>query len=259
MCISLNYRYLSINGNTSLSLTDLKKIRKTIEELGNSSIKNDIEKVYYISDFLQSRTQFIYGRESESNGRIFVTPNFPQHEKYSPQFVHDTVENVLNNNNGICMSIANLSTLLLNNPVFDVETETVIGAEHVWNKVLIDGKCYYFDNTWAITRSEYGHPDGLITLKFSKKYLLFGNETALEIPAHRKESEFIYKTPNYLQVSMVIMTIIKDLHIKKNQYIIHIENNKIKCFLFLNTFFDLLFNVLILIMIYPIPTNIFYH
>ncbi len=91
------------------------------------------------------------------------------------------------------MSIANLSTLLLNNPVFDVETETVIGAEHVWNKVLIDGKYYYFDNTWAITRSEYGHPDGLITLKFSKKYLLFGNETALEIPAHRKESEFIYK------------------------------------------------------------------
>ena len=74
MCISLNYRYLSINGNTSLSLTDLKKIRKTIEELGNSSIKNDIEKVYYISDFLQSRTQFIYGRESESNGRIFVFP-----------------------------------------------------------------------------------------------------------------------------------------------------------------------------------------
>ena len=90
------------------------------------------------------------------------------------------------------MGIANLSTLLLNNEVMNVETESVCGSGHVWNKVLIDGKYYYFDNTWSITRNENVSEEGLIALSFTKKYLLFGNNTANSIGHHNPESIFIY-------------------------------------------------------------------
>ena len=88
--------------------------------------------------------------------------------------------------------ISNASTLLLNNPQMDVEAESVYGCGHVWNKVLIDGKYYYFDNTWSITRNENMCEDGLVALSFTKKYLLFGKKTANAIGHHDPETVFIY-------------------------------------------------------------------
>jgi hypothetical protein len=90
------------------------------------------------------------------------------------------------------MGIANLSTLLLNNEIMNVEVESVYGSSHTWNKVLIDGKYYYFDNTWCITRSEHVRDEGLITLDFTNKYLLFGNKTAMSIGHHNPEIAFVY-------------------------------------------------------------------
>ena len=90
------------------------------------------------------------------------------------------------------MGIANTSTLLLNNPQMNMEVESVYGCSHVWNKVLIDGKYYYFDNTWSITRNENMSEEGLIALSFSKKYLCFGQKTATAIGHHDPESTFIY-------------------------------------------------------------------
>ena len=134
--------------------------------------------------------QYIDGYESESYKGTFITPDFPKFNKYREY--SGLVETVLNNNNGVCMGIANLSTLLLNNEVMNVETESVCGSGHVWNKVLIDGKYYYFDNTWSITRNENVSEEGLIALSFTKKYLLFGNNTANSIGHHNPESVFIY-------------------------------------------------------------------
>ena len=64
--------------------------------------------------------------------------------------------------------------MLLNNAEFDTETETVVGSNYAWNKILIDGKYYYFDNTWNITRSDNRHRDALMTLSFQKniRYLV---------------------------------------------------------------------------------------
>lgn len=180
----------SKNGNEKLSYENYIKIRNKIEELSKLSGNNSKDKVALISDYIQSCTQYIDGYESESSKGTFITPDFPKFNKYREY--SGLVETVLNNNNGVCMGIANLSTLLLNNEVMNVETESVCGSGHVWNKVLIDGKYYYFDNTWSITRNENVSEEGLIALSFTKKYLLFGNNTANSIGHHNPESIFIY-------------------------------------------------------------------
>ena len=182
--------YSSYNGNKELSYEDLIKINGSIESLDKLGLRTDIDKVYLVSDYLQSRTQFISGTESESNGKIFITPTILPYHNYCEK--SGLVETVLNERNGVCMGISNLSTLLLNNPLLDVETESVNGSNHVWNKVLIDGKCYYFDNTWSITRSESPHPESLITLDFSRKYLLLGSDTLSAIGHHERSSSFVY-------------------------------------------------------------------
>lgn len=177
----------SINGNEKLFYDDYISIIKKIENLSKENAISDKDKVALVSDYIQSRTQFIDGYESEYSQGVFITPDFP---KYYPQAAH--IETVLNENNGKCMGIANASTLLLNNPQMNMEVETVYGLHHAWNKVLIDGKYYYFDNTWAITRNENMSQDGLIALSFSKKFLCFGQKTADAIGHHIPLSVFIY-------------------------------------------------------------------
>lgn len=169
----------SNNGNEKISSVDLMKIQEKILELSHIGAKTDQEKVLAISDFIQSRTQFIEGYESESNHGIFITPDIPRN--YSEAAY---IETVLNKNHGKCVGISNLSTLLLNNPEFNVEVETVFGSEHAWNRVLIDGMYYYFDNTWNITRTDDPNDAGLITMSFSNKYNLFGTITAGNIGHH---------------------------------------------------------------------------
>ena len=180
----------SINGNEKLSYDDYVSISRKIEELSKFNCKSDKEKVALISDYIQSRTQFIDGYESVSSKGTFITPDFPEYNVYRRK--SGLVETVINDNNGVCMGIANTSTLLLNNPQIDVEIESVYGCSHVWNKVLIDGKYYYFDNTWSITRNENMSEEGLIALSFTSKYLLFGQKTANAIGHHNPQSTFIY-------------------------------------------------------------------
>lgn len=177
--------YTSLNGNINITLEDLKKIRSTLNVLSRYNMKSDAEKVMLVSDYIQSRTQFVEGIESESSRGIFVTTTCDGAKS-------GLVETVNNNGYGVCMGIANLSTLLLNNNEFDCEVESVYGSSHVWNKVLIDGKYYYFDNTWSITRNENMSEEGLIALSFTSKYLLFGQKTANAIGHHNPQSIFIY-------------------------------------------------------------------
>ena len=180
----------SVNGNEKLSYDDYICILRKIEELSKINSKSDKEKVALISDYIQSRTQYIDGYESLSSKGTFITPDFPEYNDYRRK--SGLVETVINDNNGVCMGIANTSTLLLNNPQTDVEVESVYGCSHVWNKVLIDGKYYYFDNTWSITRNENMSEEGLIALSFTRKYLLFGQKTANAVGHHDPQSIFIY-------------------------------------------------------------------
>ena len=180
----------SINGNNNLSYKDYVSIVKKIDELSKINPISDKDKVALISDYIQSKTQYIDGYESVSSRGIFITPDFPDWNEYRKK--SGLVETVINNNNGVCMGISNASTLLLNNPQMNMEVESVYGSSHAWNKVLIDGKYYYFDNTWSITRNENTCENGLIALSFSKKFLCFGQKTATAIGHHIPQSVFIY-------------------------------------------------------------------
>lgn len=173
------------NNNTTLTLEDLKRIKVTLQNLARHNPKDTIEKVYLVSDYLQSKTQFIEGHESVSTRGTFVTPSYPE-------LCPGLVETVNNLGYGVCVGITNLSTMLLNNPTLYTETESVFGCNHAWNKVLIDGKYYYFDTTWNITRSTNPSESSLITLSFQRKYLLFGTKTAQSIGHHEQQSLSIY-------------------------------------------------------------------
>ena len=48
----------------------------------------------------------------------------------------------------------------------------------------IDGKNYYVDNTWCITRNPNKYEDILKATEFTDKYLLFGSDTANKIGNH---------------------------------------------------------------------------
>ena len=173
------------NNNTTLTLEDLKRIKVTLQNLASHNPKDTIEKVYLVSDYIQSKTQFIEGHESVSTRGTFVNPSYPE---LNPGLV-ETVNNL---GYGVCVGITNLSTMLLNNPTLYTETESVFGCNHAWNKVLIDGKYYYFDTTWNITRSTNPSESSLITLSFQRKYLLFGTKTAKSIGHHEQQSLSIY-------------------------------------------------------------------
>lgn len=175
----------SSNCNRNISLENLKKIRSVLQNLERYNPKSTEEKVYLVSDYIQSRTQFIQNSESVSSRGTFVTPTCSGNDS-------GLVETVNNDGYGVCVGITNLSTLLLNNPTFDTETESTFGDHHAWNKVLVDGKYYYFDTTWNITRSNDPCESGLITLSFQDKFLLFGKDTALTIGHHNQQNLSIY-------------------------------------------------------------------
>lgn len=183
--------YVSKNGNKEISFENYKIILNKIKELSKYNIKEAKELVMFISDYIQSRTQYIYSKESEGSKGIYVTPDFPEYDKY--RLKSGLVETVLNNQNGLCIGISNLSTLLLNNDEFRLPVETNYGSAHAWNSIIIDGKRYYFDNTWSITRSKYIHDDALITTKFNDEYLLFGSKMSEKIGHHTLESVHFYE------------------------------------------------------------------
>lgn len=173
------------NSNRKISEADLLKVREISEMLAKYNPKNDVEKVMLVSDYIQSRTQFIESVQTPSIRGTFITPDITTCST-------GLVETVVNNGYGVCVGISNLSTLLLNNEIFQSETETMVGNGHAWNKVLIEGKYYYFDSTWCITRSDNPCNDGLITLSFQRKYLLFGKNTASDIGYHQATNIGVY-------------------------------------------------------------------
>ena len=180
----------SVNGDENVSYSDYILFDKRINELMKHNPKDSVEKVCLVSDYLQSTCQFIEGNASESIRGTFITPNFPSYNMYRNK--SGKAETVLRDYNGICMGFSLASMILLNNGYMNEGVETVRNSDHAWNRVLIGDKYYYFDNTWNITRSDYGSDEALITLKFFDKYLLFGNKTALQIGHHDVSSSYVY-------------------------------------------------------------------
>lgn len=164
---SKRYIYTSFNSNEKLSLVNLKKIYKKIEKLSKMNPRSDIEKIYLVSDYLQSQVSYYDSSDTER--------------------ISGLVETILNKKAGLCIGIASLTTLLLNNEIMNVETESVAGSNHAWNKVGIDKYSYYVDNTWSITRGT-NSISRRFTKDFNNEFLLTGSTNPEQTP----ESAFIY-------------------------------------------------------------------
>lgn len=182
----------------TLSSEKLKKLRELISKLYDQWGKcSELEKIILVSNYLQDNVQYVnYGNKSEGRKGMYFTDS-------KDVTVDDNVfspETVLFQNFGVCGAIANATTILLNNPDFDVNVRNVRGGSHVWNSVEIDGKYYYMDNTWCITRNDDQYPESLKAASFSSEYLLFGIETADAIGHHIPESVVpIIETYDYSQ------------------------------------------------------------
>ena len=167
----------------NISLDNLKKIKEIINSLAYQYQNfSSLEKILLISNYLQDKVEYVKA------GNIIIANPFK--DTYSIPVIKNvgSPENVLLNNFGVCNGIANATTLLLNNPVMDVNTRSVSGSHHAWNYVLLNGKYYYIDNTWSITRNKNQYPDSKKARSFSKDYLLFGTDKAKKIGHHISEN-----------------------------------------------------------------------
>lgn len=170
----------SINGDKLLYRDILLKLKEIIQSMGSEQM-SDLDKCILVSNYLQSKVQYVAeGLESHAD-KVYVI------EASEDEVTRDKVgslESVIKENYGLCIAIANATTLLLNNPIMNVNIRSVFGDSHVWNIVTIDGKKYYLDNTWAITRNQSRVDGALKAADFTDKFLLFGSTTSSNIGHH---------------------------------------------------------------------------
>ena len=153
----------SINGNKKVTKETLIRIKEIVESLNTSNL-NDIDKCILISNYLQSKVQF--------------------KKDFGENHLSGKIETVINKNYGVCTGIASATTLLLNNPIFNVNVRNVCGTSHEWNAALIKGKNYFIDNTWNITRNPNKLSNILKASDFTDKYLLFGMDKLNSLESH---------------------------------------------------------------------------
>lgn len=167
------------DGLSPIRKQNLDLIRSEIYQLaGECRGLDDVEKIIIVSDYLQNRVQYInHDNKSVARDGIYITDL-----KMSTGSVGN-ISNVLFNRFGVCRGIADTTTVLLNNPLLNVNVRTVSGLSHSWNVVKLD-KNYHIDNTWCITRNPNRYQESLKARSFSGKYLLFGEKTARDIGHH---------------------------------------------------------------------------
>ena len=135
---------LSYNGNQYVLKDTLMKVKELISYLKSLGKYNDLEIILLVSSYI--------------NG----------HVSYDDSLNYSFIEDILSNHKGLCIGIANLTTLLLNNPEFKIDVRTIANSEHALNIVRYKDKYYFLDNTWMITR---GKASG-----FNDKYFLYGKK-----------------------------------------------------------------------------------
>lgn len=180
---STNYNMFSANGDESLEKSILDEVTKIVTSLNEEGL-SDLDKVIIVSNYIQSKIQYVSDIISPADRNYSIEAS-PQEVSWNKTGLISTV---INNNYGLCMAIANATTVLLNNPTMNVNIRSVFGSSHVWNIVNIDGNFYYIDNTWGITRNPNRVNEALKAQSFSDEYLLFGNKTAIDIGHHEPET-----------------------------------------------------------------------
>lgn len=163
------------------TILEIKRLAEMMSQVNNGNL-SDIEKVLILSSFFQANMQYVLKHSTTVQGETFVVEAI---EKELENYTVGSAETPLFDYYGICRSFADLTTLLGNNPYLNLDLRNVSGNSHAWNYIIIDGKCYYIDNTRAISRNAYRHPEALKAQGFDAKYLLFGQDDA-EILEHEK-------------------------------------------------------------------------
>ena len=179
--------YRTAFGGRTVSAKDLVMFKKIITDLVKTGVPNSkIQEIILVSDYLQDLVQYVgYDNISRGEKGIYITNSL--NIKPECGVVHDA-RSVLFQNFGVCEAIADATTILLNNPVLDVNARTAFGQNHVYNVINIAGKWYYVDNTWSITRNKKLYEESLKAKAFSSEYLLFGSNRANEMGHHIPES-----------------------------------------------------------------------
>ena len=171
---------VSINGDEILYRSTLEKLKEIIQSITEEQL-SDLDKCILVSNYLQSKVQYVADGLKSHADKVYI---IEAHEEQVTIEKVSSIESVINENYGLCMAIANTTTLLLNNPIMNINIRSVYGSSHIWNIIIIDGKQYYLDNTWAITRNKNRVEEALKALGFSDDYLLFGTSTANAIGYH---------------------------------------------------------------------------
>lgn len=170
---------VSVNGDKVLHKETLEKVSEIIGKINYGNL-SDLDKCTLVSNYIQSRVQFVEGMESYADKVYIVDAN---EEDVTLEKV-SSVDTVLNHNYGLCVAISNVTTLLLNNPTFNVNVRSMFGSSHAWNLATIEGEKRYIDNTWVITRNKNRVEGALRATSFSDDYMLFGSTTASQIGHH---------------------------------------------------------------------------
>ena len=169
---------MSMNGDTYLTKDFIDNVLDISESLKITD--SEIGRILLVSNYLQSKVQFAKGIiniTSDGTYKIKADPSLLTRELIG------SAKTVINDNYGLCMGIANATTLLLNNPILDVNVRTVVSDCHAWNLVRHKNRLYYVDNTWNITRG-IKHENALKAKEFSTTYTLFGQDTLKNIDDH---------------------------------------------------------------------------
>jgi len=160
----------SVNGDNLLYKDTLIKLKEIINSVHSENL-TDLDKCLLVSNYLQSKVQYVQDGLKSYADKVYIIEAFPE-EVTSKKVA--SINSVINENYGLCTAIANTTTLLLNNPIMNINVRSIYGDSHVWNIVTIDGKQYYLDNTWAITRNKNRVEEALKASSFSDEYLFFG-------------------------------------------------------------------------------------
>lgn len=176
-----NFEYHISNADNTITKETLLRLKEFVKRLKDIP-QTDIEKIMLISNYLQYKVQYVEpGGKTTVEGKTYYAKCDPS---LMTREATGSINTVINHGCGLCTSIANTSTLLLNNPEININARTVRGGNHAWNLVNVDGKNYYVDNTWCITRNPNKYEDMLKATEFTDKYLLFGSDTANRIGHH---------------------------------------------------------------------------
>lgn len=183
---------LNYNGNTSISLDTLKRVKDIIGYLKSLGRFSDLQIIILVSNYLQKNTEYL-AENVDTYGEYIAKVDNPV------EGLEDEVgliETVLFKKYGLCTGIANSTTILLNNPAFKIDTRTIFNKGHALNITKYNGEYYFLDNTWNITRSKQEFEKAIKPVKFNSKYILYGKRTF----EYAVDQEYLCDNPNISKV-----------------------------------------------------------